>query len=183
MVKEGRLGIGNWEVGVGEWGVATWNARPHWAKLRGNRFENNGHLYPLALPIEERLEAVLTAMRTGNDTAVAAATHALAGLGHGLTPSGDDILMGVIYALWVHQPTSKWIRLIGETAALRTTTLSAAFLRAAVDGEATIHWHHLTDGRPNAIQNILAIGKTSGREAWLGFVRTVALLRNGTLKG
>jgi len=56
-----------------------------------------------------------------------------------------------------------------DTAVPRTTTLSAAFLRAAGDGEATIHWHDLADGRPGAMDRILAIGATSGRDAWIGF--------------
>lgn len=100
---------------------------------------------------------------------VAAATSRLAGLGQGVTPTGDDILMGLIFALWIWHPKKAWIDLIVDTAVPRTTSLSAAFLRAAGAGEATMHWHDLVNGLPDAPSNILDIGHSSGADAWAGF--------------
>jgi hypothetical protein len=80
--------------------------------------------------------------------------------------------MGVLYGLWVWRPRLEWIDLIVDTAVPRTTRLSAAFLRSAADGEATVHWHNLALGRPKAVEQILSIGHTSGRDAWAGFSHT-----------
>lgn len=100
------------------------------------------------------------------------AARGLAGRGIGLTPSGDDVLMGVLYALWVWKPERALLEAIVRRAAPRTTTLSAAFLRAAAEGEASYAWHRLAGGDPGAIVDILATGHSSGREAWAAFVTT-----------
>jgi hypothetical protein len=104
-------------------------------------------------------------------------------LGKGLTPTGDDVLMGVIYGLWVWYPQRDWIRLIVETAVPRTTSLSAAFLRAAEDGEATFHWHDLVNGRAGAVNQILSIGHSSGRDAWAGFTYVGRQFGSGAIEG
>ena len=104
------------------------------------------------------------------------AARQLAGLGPGLTPSGDDVLLGVMYALWVWRPDEPLIQTIGHAANPRTTTLSAAFLTAAMAGEATNHWHDLVMGGPGAANRLLALGQTSGADAWAGFCRTRQLL-------
>jgi Protein of unknown function (DUF2877) len=112
------------------------------------------------------------------------AVQELAGLGPGLTPSGDDFLMGAIYAAWIIHPfeiASVLARDVAETAAPRTTSLSGAWLRAAGRGEAGILWHQLFDpllvnriANPTfleePIKNILAVGETSGADALAGFI-------------
>jgi hypothetical protein len=40
-----------------------------------------------------------------------------------------------------------------------------------MDGEATIHWHNLVENGPDAANQILSIGATSGRDAWSGFIQ------------
>ncbi|MFN2137406.1 MAG: hypothetical protein ACK2UK_15705 [Candidatus Promineifilaceae bacterium] len=49
--------------------------------------------------------------------------------------------------------------------------MSASFLRAAAEGEATIHWHHLARGTPGALHRLQSMGHTSGRDAWSGFIQ------------
>lgn len=110
----------------------------------------------------------------------------MAGLGGGVTPSADDFLLGVVYALWaVNEPKSisRIIEVIVDSAAPRTTKLSAAWLRAAGQGEASERWHDLvealSDGseeqKETAIEVILKTGHTSGADALAGFT---ANLRN-----
>lgn len=94
----------------------------------------------------------------------------LAGRGWGLTPTGDDLLVGVLYALWVWRPGSTWPALIADSAIPRTTTLSAAFLQAAAAGEATEPWHRLVAGDGQAVAEIRATGHRSGAETWAGFM-------------
>jgi hypothetical protein len=102
-------------------------------------------------------------------------------LGVGLTPAGDDFLLGIIYGLWAdggREParTRQIAACIAAAAAARTTTLSAAWLTAAARGEAGRPWHNLItalrDNKnvPQTIDHILATGHTSGADALAGFI-------------
>lgn len=103
----------------------------------------------------------------------------LAGLGSGLTPAGDDFLVGaMLYAWLAHPEPESFCRLVLEAAAPRTTTLSAALLRASARGECSAAWHILlealqgkTEGTlPRALTGVLAHGHTSGADALAGFL-------------
>jgi hypothetical protein len=103
----------------------------------------------------------------------------LAGLGSGLTPAGDDFLVGVMLALWSTAEPA-WARqccqVLLEAAGARTHRISRAWLRAAADGEATEAWHALATAmlgsRAAAVQRaadrILRQGHTSGADALTG---------------
>jgi hypothetical protein len=102
---------------------------------------------------------------------------AFAGLGGGLTPAGDDFLAGLMLWAWlVHPAPGTFCRSLAEAAMPLTTTLSAAFLRAAARGQCSAAWHTLLaalgTGTPldDAVQRILAHGATSGADALLGFL-------------
>ncbi len=117
---------------------------------------------------------------------VAKSSRKLAGLGSGLTPSGDDYLLGSIFAMWILDKVGlrKIIELIISEAAPRTTALSAAWLRAAKDGEAGIVWHWLFNSIANENEvdvirysrQIADTGHTSGADALAGFITTLQLL-------
>ncbi|HXD12473.1 MAG TPA: DUF2877 domain-containing protein, partial [Anaerolineales bacterium] len=113
----------------------------------------------------------------------------LAGLGAGLTPAGDDFIMGAIYAAWILHPFEVARGLaeeITDNAAPLTTSLSAAWLRSAGKGEAGILWHEFLDTLidENTIQiqaamdKILAVGETSGADALSGFIGTCVALHS-----
>ena len=94
-------------------------------------------------------ERLLSGLAIGDADACREGAQKLAGLGPGLTPAGDDFLMGATYGLWATQPAEAaqfWGQVIAETAAPRTTLLSAAWLRAAARGEAAEAWHELVRG-------------------------------------
>ena len=120
---------------------------------------------------------------------VKSAARSLAGLGSGLTPAGDDFLMGALHALWAINGTDKAVELsetIVGVAAPRTTQVSAAWLWAAARGEASERWHKLisalVSGKAKAISPaarcILATGHTSGADALTGFVMSAYALHN-----
>jgi hypothetical protein len=105
----------------------------------------------------------------------------LAGLGYGLTPAGDDFMLGGLLAAWIlHPPELAGTLAAGmaNTAAPLTTSLSAAWLRAAGKGEAGILWHEFFQALISADQGnvratagkILAVGETSGADALAGFI-------------
>ena len=100
----------------------------------------------------------------------------LAGLGFGLTPSGDDYLLGVMASLWITKNT----HLLDEIARLssqKTTSLSAAYLIAASKGDFAECWHDLVRSILNqnpknlrdSISKFIQIGASSGQDALAGF--------------
>ncbi|MBN1286975.1 MAG: DUF2877 domain-containing protein [Anaerolineae bacterium] len=107
----------------------------------------------------------------------------LAGLGGGLTPAGDDWLVGCLLATWIGLPNPGASALawsIAETAARHTTALSAAWLRAAARGECSALWRRLFESALiegedvsticEAAKKIARQGHTSGTDALAGFV-------------
>lgn len=109
----------------------------------------------------------------------------LSGLGPGLTPSGDDVLMGWIHACFTRYPEERARSLsevIAEAAAPRTTSLSAAWLQAAAAGEAGGSWHRLVEAAAKgedgelreSIRRILSVGHTSGADALAGFAAGIS---------
>lgn len=106
---------------------------------------------------------------------------ALAGLGQGLTPTGDDFLLGAMIALWLKNIDINILDLIVQTAVSRTTLLSSAWLKAAGRGEFVAAWHDffagLEDGGwQTAVHKILQIGHSSGNDALLGFTAVLEQL-------
>lgn len=159
-------------------GAAVWPPRPDWSKLAGVA---PGRWPPAAgLPdgLARALRLTLLGILANDRPACLAGVAGLVGRGIGLTPAGDDVLVGLLYGLWVwyprhrRDPREQWMRAIRDAAVSRTTILSANFIRAACDGEAVWPWHDLVNGSPQAIDRILAIGHTSGADAWAGFTMT-----------
>lgn len=108
------------------------------------------------------------------------------GCGQGLTPSGDDYLLGALLAGWIFMPEtdrrSLSMMILAELPG-RTTQLSAAWLRAAARGECGYLWHQLFDtvlaGKEadirQAARAIAEKGYSSGTEALSGFCAAAAL--------
>ena len=111
----------------------------------------------------------------------------LAGLGVGLTPDGDDFMMGCILALWARwagegvEEAASWVSL---EAVPRTTPIAAAWLQAASRGECSVRWHDLLqailvaneESLRCAALTIIDQGHTSGASALAGFT---AVLKGG----
>ncbi len=125
-----------------------------------------------------RLRMLKAAWMAGGE-ALEKAAASLAGWGMGLTPSGDDFMAGMMLALWVDRAAlTPRAAFLYRVAAPRTTLLSRAFLRAARDGLADAHWHHLlralAEGGEaeirHAASETLAFGATSGVDMAAGFL-------------
>jgi hypothetical protein len=110
-----------------------------------------------------------------------AGVRSLAGAGGGLTPAGDDFMVGAMLAVWagLYGPdVESMCRPIAESAFPLTTTLSAAYLRSAAQGECAWLWHTLfetligsdMDTARSVIQTLMAVGHTSGADALAGFM-------------
>jgi hypothetical protein len=166
-----------------------WQPRPDWEALHARRDRILDQLMSLSLPdhqlsIPDTLAYNLTSALASEDisTVKTIASH-IAGLGIGLTPTGDDFIMGAVYAVWIiHslESASLLAEEIAITAAPLTTSLSAAWLRSAGRGEAGTLWHVFFDTLLSAdsestqytIDKILAVGETSGFDSMLGFANT-----------
>lgn len=112
------------------------------------------------------------------------AAQKLAGLGIGLTPAGDDFILGAVLAVRIiHPPEVARVLAvkISQAAAPLTTSLSSAWLRSAGKGEAGILWHAFFDALilndkaavQESLNQLLGVGATSGSDALGGFICTL----------
>ena len=125
-----------------------------------------------------RIVAELTAaLESGDRHAAAEVAAGLLGLGPGLTPSGDDTLVGIEAALHaLESPVAGFLALAMGDVEARTTEVSATFLRHAAAGEFAERLHVLVaallgsdDERiAPAIERAAAWGATSGTDCLLG---------------
>ena len=133
------------------------------------------------------IDGLSKALDTMNMKQISIYAEKLAGLGSGLTSAGDDFLMGVMHAIWAMRPKEKAEQLstrIADASAARTTSLSAAWLRAAARGEAGERWHELFDAIIyddgdkflSAARRILPTGHSSGADALGGFAQAIRIL-------
>ena len=120
---------------------------------------------------------IMEGLGGGEHASLVEGARLLAGLGPGGTPAGDDFLVGIMAAVWLLGDEAD-AAAIGETAAARTSALSAAFLRAAGRGEFAALWHVLLEalagGEPNQVEKaamaLESCGASSGADALDGFI-------------
>ena len=132
-------------------------------------------------PLKFWIGSLCAAVANADVESCAAVARRVAGLGAGLTPAGDDLILGAIYAAWVIHPPERAEALAGamvKSAFRRTTSLSAAWLSAGSRGEAGIAWHRFLHSLliadmavlRGSADRLLEIGHTSGADALAGFV-------------
>jgi hypothetical protein len=125
------------------------------------------------------------------------ASRHLIGLGPGLTPSGDDFLVGCLRGLWLarsHAPEAGPILDRLREALLpgldgRTTRVGAEFIRYALDGAFAEILDRaalalLAPSHPQVVQSaitpLLAQGETSGTDTMLGLLTCLEALLSGS---
>ena len=103
----------------------------------------------------------------------------LLGLGHGLTPGGDDVLSGALitlYALGRAEPAAALAASVRQQMRALTAPLSCAFLEAACDGEANAVVHRalaaLIEGAvpDDVITPLATLGHASGFDILAGIL-------------
>jgi len=195
-------------------GATLWSARLDWdyPKERPHHFQKNirdlyltvqnnasdGSLRSMLCPTKDNIGYVCTKVSesaqqlyrgivSGNIQKIYVGAANIAGLGVGLTPAGDDFLIGVMYALWAifdQKDAARWSRTIADAASSRTTMLSAAMLQASANGHASEHWHALVDvlckenvtDVTRVCMDILSLGHTSGADMLAGFLLSIDCL-------
>lgn len=134
------------------------------------------------------IQGLMEALLNRDSESIALHAGKLAGMGSGLTPSGDDFLAGLMWGLrvWPHSLEESGLGLEGaielmyEAARKRTTLLSAAFLRLAKEGLPDETWQDLLvvlatgatwQGELKRVaERVLNRGATSGADALAGFL-------------
>ena len=123
------------------------------------------------------LRELVVALQTGDRSHAVEAVTRLIGLGPGLTPSGDDVLVGVEAALHaLAQPSAGFLAMATSDVEDRTTELAATLLRHAAAGEFAERVHLLLgallgsddEAIPAALDRAVAWGATSGSDCLLG---------------
>ena len=185
-----RFGLG--DLIINTQSARLWSPRPNWEVLHARRYDVRNLLANLPIANYESSVSnfqfsrlLASALANADLPASITAAQKLAGLGIGLTPSGDDFIMGAILAAWMIHPADAAEVLameVTEVAAPLTTSLSGAWLRAAGRGEAGILWHQFFNALLSAdqtsiqesVDKILSVGETSGADALSGFVSSFA---------
>ncbi|MES2210465.1 MAG: DUF2877 domain-containing protein [Chloroflexota bacterium] len=148
----------------------------------GDLVHHDGHtsLQSVARLAAPRLQRLAAALRDADPSAAGMAAESLVGLGPGLTPSGDDALVGMAAAVTAMPPPgtldATYLRRVVDTAPARTTAVSTAFLRHAADGEFAAGLHELMaaligpdpTGLASTIERSVAFGATSGTDTLVG---------------
>ena len=131
------------------------------------------------------LASLFEAVRSGGVDEIKKISRNLVGLGPGLSPSGDDALVGLMVALWWSANSLggdiERVKKINEavvSCADKTTLLSQQLLRHATRGETNEVVEILLDGifvgEPEDVrvsaQRVLKIGETSGADMTVGIL-------------
>ena len=123
------------------------------------------------------LADLVSALEAGDRSLAAKVATRLIGLGPGLTPSGDDVLVGIEAALHaLARPSAGFLAPALGDVDERTTALAATLLRHAAAGEFAERLHILLaallgsddESIPAAIDRAVAWGATSGSDCLLG---------------
>lgn len=139
----------------------------------------------IALAGADSVSALVSSTKTLDHAHASGAALALVGRGHGLTPSGDDFLVGFLAGLSTNcgaRPKYRqFVRALGLAIVAdlgRTNSVSATYLRAAADGRVGAALHAVINafrsGKHRAvateIRRVLGIGHESGTCTIIGLL-------------
>lgn len=135
----------------------------------------NGAFAAAARP---RIAALAAGLGNGDVATASRAATSLIGLGPGLTPSGDDLLVGLLAGLEAtgHPLLAVMATTIASQARGGTTSVGASALRNAARGQFSERLHDVlvavaspdAAGLPRAIERAMAYGSTSGADTLVG---------------
>jgi hypothetical protein len=214
LVFENGLWLADWLIDAED--AKDWDAMPHWQGARVDPSSRSMAVRILTPLLSEHAEAdslarlvldpvaksplparILQAaeqnipllwagIQNRDTTKLKQAAKGLGGIGPGLTPAGDDLLLGVMHGLWATlEPVeaARFGEVLADAAIPRTHALSAAWLQAAASGEAAEPWHSLIAAvaaqdekqMQTSAMRILPTGHTSGSDALGGFLGALRL--------
>jgi hypothetical protein len=135
-----------------------------------------------------RFDAIRAALQANDCAEFEAAALRVIGLGHGLTPSGDDLVGGILFTL-LHAPRTQWVpgmpalhHRIRAAALCSTNVISAALLDDLMQGASYGALHALlaalqsqqAAGIAEAAAQLLRVGASSGADLLAGVLLVLA---------
>jgi len=184
-----------------------WEPRPSLGRVDSTRLRDHsrrvrGPLVAATVPLDDvevtRLATLVRAIGEQDPARAAQAAHGLLGLGAGSTPTGDDLLAGLLAGIALLAPAVEahtgapdraTLALVADLAAevvdasdTATTALSAVLLRHAVAGEISRPAARLLvaltresprDALAAALTELLTVGSLSGRDVAYGLLAAV----------
>lgn len=129
----------------------------------------------------EARQSLAVAISARDERQIADSAAKLAGLGEGLTPAGDDYLVGALHAVWLTLARGRARGLaawIAGAARDRTTCLGSAWIEAAARGQVAPWWQEFfeaprREARRAAARRIASTGHSSGVASLAGFGATL----------
>jgi len=140
-----------------------------------------------ALPEADTMTTMRQALADGDPKRMSAVARRLVGFGPGLTPSGDDFLVGWLKGLWlmagesvtIHEALRSLCRSLLPDLAQRTTPVGVTYIRYALEGEFAEVLAHAAAafGSPSSpqivadrLRQLMAQGETSGTDTAAGLL-------------
>jgi len=145
--------------------------------------DNNTGTDPLKAKVIEVLGQFFKQFKKNNIRSAVKKLECIVGLGQGTTPSGDDIILGIIVSLYYIEPI--WVE---EVKGLRdrikgkTTRISEKYLLQAIEGNIseslTNYMEELLYGKSRdkllrSVADLIKVGASSGKEIILGSILAV----------
>lgn len=141
---------------------------------------------PVATRAAETIASALGALATGEPAQAAHAIIPLIGLGEGLTPSGDDFIVGLVAVLTAgdHPAVTTFARTCAAAAVGLTTIVGIDLLQHAAAGRFVERVHDLISAlyhddaaaTRTACTSLLRMGSTSGMDTLVGVLAGMDLL-------
>jgi hypothetical protein len=137
---------------------------------------------PILLFAQPIILRLVHACLTRGNSLIRENVNALVGLGSGLTPSGDDFIGGLLFALHVLRntyPGSSWIQLPVEPYSARTNLISFTLLRDLAHGHALAPLHRIAHGLLSGdslesiypfIWQLICVGNSTGWDLLAGLL-------------
>jgi hypothetical protein len=132
--------------------------------------------------ILDQLIALRCAVQLGDDRRIIDGLTSLLGQGRGLTPSGDDVVLGLLLMLNRWRTDCDWLAVnqaMTAAACERTTTISANLIECAADGQGDERLITVVDGIvagsasiAECVECVLGWGSSSGIDALIGMALT-----------
>lgn len=169
-----------WQCALPAWPADRTTLRANLRRLNTSREPANAFEAAVAAQLEERSAQLVRACSHGDTAGACRIAQSLLGLGPGLTPSGDDFLVGLFAVL--HIPGSPCQRWLGgganvlALAAHSTHAISLAALTQAARGRVRESiaalighlMHGATERLATPLQRVLSIGSSSGADIVAG---------------
>lgn len=153
-----------------------------WCLLRNKQKAAQTHpmVEEIYLRLRQAIQQLWGGILCGDREEVSLQCKACIGLGQGLTPSGDDMLLGTLAALHMYRPD--WAEFLGKEIlplTTRTNDISRSYLELAVQGYAATPVIRAAE-HPDSIESVellLSVGHSSGCDILEGMLTAVQNIR------